>query len=164
MSQRLNYTHQAPEGMAALSRLYAHVAQAGLGPALVELVYLRASQINGCAFCIDDHAGALIRGGMPVEKLALVPVWRDASELFDAREQAALAWTESVTRVAETGVPQADYDAAAAVFDPVELTELTIAIGLINAYNRLAVSFRATPGAVRALRRAHGPDSPAAPS
>ena len=86
---------------------------------------------------------------MPWEKLVLVPVWREAGGLFDDRERAALAWAEAVTRVAETGVPQSDYDAAAGIFDDKELADLTVAIGLMNAYNRLAISFRRPPSAAR---------------
>ncbi len=79
----------------------------------------------------------------------LVPVWREAASLFDARESAALAWAETVTRVAETAIPEADYQSAAAVFNPKELADLTIAIGLMNAYNRLAIGFRTSPYAAR---------------
>ena len=84
---------------------------------LIDLVYLRVSQINGCAFCIDMHSRDLLKAGLPVDKLVLVPVWRDAGDVFSRRERAALAWAETVTRVAETGVPDADYDAAAAEFN-----------------------------------------------
>ena len=121
--------------------------QSGLPTALVHLVYLRVSLINGCAFCIDMHSRDLIKGGMTVEKLVLVPAWREAGKLFDDKERAALAWAESVTNVSTTGVPDADYDAAKAVFSDTELADLTIAIGLMNTYNRLAISFRATPAA-----------------
>jgi alkylhydroperoxidase family enzyme len=95
------------------------------------------------------HSRELLSDGMPWEKLVLVPVWREAGSLFDDRERAALAWAETVTRVAETGVPQSDYDAAADVFDAKELADLTVAIGLMNAYNRLAISFRRPPSAAR---------------
>jgi alkylhydroperoxidase family enzyme len=94
------------------------------------------------------HSRDLLKIGLSVEKLVLVPAWREAGALFDPEERAALAWAESVTRVSETGVPEADYEAAAAVFDGKQLADLTIAIGLMNAYNRLAISFRATPAAV----------------
>jgi alkylhydroperoxidase family enzyme len=84
---------------------------------------------------------------MAVEKLVLVPAWREGGKLFDDKERAALAWAESVTNVSTTGVPDADYQAAAAQFSETELADLTIAIGLMNAYNRMAISFRATPAA-----------------
>jgi len=147
MTQRMDYNATTPAGMKALGGVYGHVLQSGLPKTLVDLVYLRVSQINGCAFCIDMHSRDLLKDGVKVEKLVLVPAWREAGALFDATERAALAWAESVTRVAETGVPDGDYAAAAAVFDPKQLADLTIAIGLMNAYNRMAISFRATPAA-----------------
>ncbi len=149
MTQRIDYTTVAPAGVKALGGVYGYVSQAGLPARLVDLVYLRVSQINGCAYCLDMHSRDLLKGGLSPEKLALVQVWREATELFDAREQAALAWAETVTRVAETTVPDQDFQAAAAVFNEKELVDLTIAIGLMNTYNRLAISFRATPQAVK---------------
>src|SRR6185436_17067842 len=116
---------------------------------LVDLVYLRVSQINGCAYCIHMHSRDLLKSGVAVDKLVLVPVWRDAGEIFSARERHALAWTETVTRVAETGVPDADYEAAASEFSDKELADLTYAIGLMNAYNRLSISFRVLPAAAK---------------
>jgi len=150
MSQRLDYNQLAPAGMKALGAVYGYVAQSGLSPVLVDLVYLRVSQINNCAFCLDMHTRDLLKRGVPVEKLALLQAWREAGDLFDAREQAALAWAESVTRVADTAVPDSDFEAARDVFEERELVDLTIAIGLMNTYNRMAISFRATPEAVRA--------------
>ena len=149
MTQRMDYTAATPAGMKALGGVYGHVLQSGLPKALVDLVYLRVSQINGCAYCIDMHSRDLLKEGMTVEKLVLVPVWREAGALFDDTERAALAWAETVTRVAETHVPDADYEAAAAMFDRKQLADLTIAIGLMNAYNRLAISFRAAPAAAK---------------
>jgi AhpD family alkylhydroperoxidase len=150
MTERMNYYATSPAGMKALGGVYEHVLRSGLPKALVDLVCLRASQINGCAYCIDMHSRDLLKAGVAVEKLVLVPVWREAGALFDGAERAALAWTETVTRVAETGVPDAEYEAAAAVFDPGQLAELTIAIGMINVYNRMAISFRTTPAAAAA--------------
>jgi hypothetical protein len=99
---------------------------------------------------LHRHAFArAVEGGYKVEKLVLVPAWREGGALFDDTERAALAWAETVTRVAETGVPDAEYEAAAAVFDRKQLVDLTIAIGLVNAYNRMAISFRATPEAAK---------------
>jgi AhpD family alkylhydroperoxidase len=109
---------------------------------LVDLVFLRASQINGCAYCIDFHLRDLLKGGMAVDKLVLVSAWREGGALFDDRERAALAWAETMTRFAETGVSADDYEAAASVFDKKELADLTTAIGLINAYSRLAINFQ----------------------
>ncbi|WP_322012864.1 carboxymuconolactone decarboxylase family protein [Paraburkholderia sp. J12] len=148
MSKRFDYNQIAPAGAKALGGVYGYVSQSGLSPVLVELVYLRVSQINNCAYCLDMHTRDLLKKGVKVEKLALVQAWEEAGNLFDQRERVALAWAESVTRVAQTGVPDAAYEAARAVFDEKELVDLTIAIGLMNAYNRMAISFRSTPQAV----------------
>jgi AhpD family alkylhydroperoxidase len=147
MGQRLDYTQIAPAGIKALGGVYGYVMQSGLLAALVELVYLRVSQINNCAYCLDMHTRDLLKKGQKVEKLALVQAWAEAGNLFDERERAALAWAEMVTRVAETGVPDEAYEAARTVFEERELVDLTIAIGLMNAYNRMAISFRNPPQA-----------------
>ncbi len=149
MSHRLDHNAAAPAGMKALGGLYGYILQSGLPTRLVDLVYLRTSLINGCAYCIDMHARDLLKGGLPIETLVLVPAWREAGALFDDRERAALAWAETVTRVADTAVPDADYDAARAVFGEKELADLTLAIGLMNVYNRMAISFRAVPQAAK---------------
>lgn len=148
MSKRLDYNQIAPAGAKALGGVYGYVMQSGLAPVLVDLVYLRVSQINNCAYCLDMHTRDLLKKGVKVEKLALVQAWREGGPLFDARERAALAWAESVTLVAQTGVPDAAYEEARAVFEERELVDLTIAIGLMNTYNRMAISFRSTPQAV----------------
>ena len=148
MSQYLDYTQIAPAGVKVLGGVYGYVMQSSLPAALVELVYLRVSQINNCAYCLDMHTRDLLKKGQKIEKLALVQAWAEAGNLFDERERAALAWAETVTRVAETGVPDEAYQAARAVFEERELVDLTIAIGLTNAYNRMAISFRNTPQAV----------------
>jgi AhpD family alkylhydroperoxidase len=148
MSKRLDYTKIAPAGVKALGGVYGYVMQSDLSPVLVDLVYLRISQINNCAYCLDMHTRDLLKKGVKIEKLALVQAWREAGHLFDDRERAALAWAESVTLVAETGVPDASYEAARTVFNERELVDLTIAISLMNTYNRMAISFRNTPQAV----------------
>jgi AhpD family alkylhydroperoxidase len=147
MTERLNYAAIAPAGVKALGGVYGYIMQSGLPGQLVNLVYLRVSLINGCAYCIDMHSRDLIKGGLAIEKLVLVPGWREAGDLFDTRERAALAWAETVTRVADTTIPGAEFQAASAVFSEKELTDLTIAIGLMNAYNRLAIGFRTPPAA-----------------
>lgn len=147
MTVRIDYNQVAPGAAAALGGVYGYVAKSGLPAELVELMYLRISQINNCAFCLDMHTRDLLKRGVKVEKLALVQAWAEAGQLFDARERAALAWAESVTRVAHTGVPDADYAAARTVFGEKELVDLTVAISLMNAYNRMAISFRNTPKA-----------------
>jgi AhpD family alkylhydroperoxidase len=147
VSNRLNYAKASPEGFKALGGVYAFVQKSGLPKQLVDLAYLRVSQINGCAYCIDMHSRDLLKSGLAVDKLVLVPVWRDAGEVFSIRERAALAWAETVTRVADTGVPDSDYEAAATEFNDKELADLTYAIGLMNVFNRLGVSFRTRPAA-----------------
>ncbi|EKS9912258.1 carboxymuconolactone decarboxylase family protein [Burkholderia multivorans] len=148
MSKRLDYNQIAPAGAKALGGVYGYVMQSGLSPVLVDLVYLRVSQINNCAYCLDMHTRDLLKKGVKVEKLALVQAWREAGNLFDERERAALAWAESVTLVATTGVPDDAFEAARAVFSERELVDLTIAASLMNTYNRMAISFRNTPQAV----------------
>jgi AhpD family alkylhydroperoxidase len=147
----MDYNAAAPAGMKTLGGVYGYVLQSGLPKSLIYLVYLRVSQINGCAYCIDMHSRDLLNDGLAVEKLVLVPAWRESGAMFDTTERAALAWAETVTRVAQTGVPNADYEAAAAVFNEKELADLTIAIGLMNSYNRLAISFRVPPAATKRL-------------
>lgn len=147
MTMRIDYNQVAPGAAAALAGVYGYVMKSGLAPALVELVYLRVSQINNCAYCLDMHTRDLLKQGVAVEKLALLQAWREAGGLSDARERAALAWAESVTQVAQTGVPDQDYQDARVVFGEKELVDLTVAIGLMNAYNRMAIGFRNTPKA-----------------
>jgi AhpD family alkylhydroperoxidase len=148
MSNRLDYAKASPEGFKALGGVYVAIQKSGLPKQLVDLVYLRVSQINGCAYCIDMHSRDLLKSDLAVDKLVLVPAWREGGELFSKRERAALAFAETVTRVAETGVPDADYEAAAAEFSDKELADLVYAIGLMNAFNRLGITFRSTPAAV----------------
>ena len=151
MSKRLDYNHVAPAGAKAFGGVYGYVMQSELPATLVNLAYLRVSQINNCAYCLDMHTRDLLKSGQKIEKLALVQAWAEAGDLFDERERAALAWAETVTRVADTGVPDQAYKAARAVFKERELVDLTIAISLMNAYNRMAISFRNTPQAAIGL-------------
>jgi AhpD family alkylhydroperoxidase len=151
MPPRIDYEAVAPAGAQALGGVYSYVVQSGLPKELLDLVYLRVSQINGCAY-VDMYSRDLLKAGVMIEKVALLPAWREGGPLFDEAERAALAWAEKVTRIAEMGAPDAEYEDAAAVFDQKELADLTIAIGLINAYNRMAISF-GTPRA--AAKRKH---------
>jgi AhpD family alkylhydroperoxidase len=148
MPQRMNYNAVAPAGMKALGSVYGYVHQSGLPSRLIDLVYLRVSQINGCAYCIDAHSRDLLKAGLTVEHLVLVAAWPEAGTIFSEQENAALAWAEAVTRLGERGVADSAYEAAAAAFDGKQLADLTIAISLMNAYNRIAISFRATPQAI----------------
>lgn len=147
MSKRIDYAKASPEGYKAFGAVHVYLQKCGLPKELVDLVYLRVSQINGCAYCIDMHSRDLLKLGVPVDKLVLTPVWREAGDVFSIRERTALAWAETVTRVAESHVPDADYEAAAAEFSDKELADLTYAIGLMNAFNRLGVAFRVPPAA-----------------
>jgi AhpD family alkylhydroperoxidase len=146
VSQRLDNQALAPDGMRALGGVYQYVAsKTGLPHDLVNLVYLRVSQINGCAYCIASHSHDLLKAGVAQDKLLMLTAWRETPALYSDEERAALAWAESVTLVAQTHVPDADYEAAAAHFTPKQLVDLTMAVGLINVYNRLGVGFRRVP-------------------
>jgi len=145
---RLDYIKASPGGVKAFGGVHGYVVESGLEDVLIDLVYLRVSQINGCAYCLDKHSRDLIKKNVTPAKLALVQAWREAEPMFSDREKAALAWAESVTLVADTHVPDDDFKAVAAVFSEKELADLTMAISLMNAYNRLAISFRRTPDSV----------------
>lgn len=148
MIQRIDPAKAAPKGYQSLHPTLAYLQDCSLPIALIDLVYLRVSQINGCAYCIDKHSADLIKRGMPVSKLLLVPVWHEAEALFSEQERAALAWSESLTRLEQTGAPDAAYAQVAAVFNERELADLSYAIAFMNAANRLGVGFRMTPAAV----------------
>ncbi|WP_347260909.1 carboxymuconolactone decarboxylase family protein [Rudaea sp.] len=150
MPQRLDFQQILPAGARALGAVYMLAQHSGLAQTLIDLVYLRASQVNGCAYCIDMHSRDLIKAGVPMEKILLLPVWHEIDGVFDARERAALQWTEAVTRVAESGVPEAAFAQVSSQFDEKSIADLTLAIGLINVYNRLAIAFRRTPESVAA--------------
>jgi AhpD family alkylhydroperoxidase len=152
MNQRFNYAEAAPGGQQAFRGVSAYLKTCSLPEELIDLVFLRVSQINGCAFCIDKHTRDLLKLGVAQEKVTLVPVWREAGALFSAREQAAFVWAESLTNVAQTGIPDADFAAASAPFSETELSDLTYAIALMNALNRMAISARLPPLAVARLR------------
>ena len=141
MSARMNIPRLAPDLYRAVSALDAAVTQSGLDSRLLHLVKLRASQINGCAYCVDLHVKEALADGLDPQLLHLVSVWHE-SPLFDARDRAALDWTESVTLLAATGVPDAVHAQARAVFTEAEVARLTVAIGTINLWNRIAVSSR----------------------
>jgi len=145
---RLDYIKASPGGVKAFGGVHGYVVESGLEDVLIDLVYLRVSQINGCAYCLDKHTRDLIKKNVTPAKLALVQAWREAEPMFSDREKAALAWAESVTLVTDTHVPDDAFDAVAAVFSENKLADLTMAISLINAYNRLAISFRRTPDSV----------------
>jgi AhpD family alkylhydroperoxidase len=145
MTERLNYLAASPRGMQAFGGVHLYIEKGELPSTLINLVYLRVSQINGCSYCISTHSRDLMKEGVPVQKLLLLQVWRESGGLFSDRERAALQWSEALARVAETHAPDADYQAARAQFSDKELADLTYAIGLINAYNRIAIGFGQGP-------------------
>jgi AhpD family alkylhydroperoxidase len=142
---RLDIRRAAPKGVAAMLNVHQYLSNCGLEPALLDIVYLRASQINGCAYCTDMHWKDARAAGVDEQKLSLVPAWREAP-FFTERERAALAWTESVTLLASTRVPDEDFAQVREQFSDAEIANLTLAIGVINTWNRLNVSFRTPAG------------------
>ena len=148
MSKRLEVFKFAPEAYKGFAAVKNYVQTSSLPAELVELVYLRVSLINGCAYCIDMHTRDLLAHDVKTDKIALVPVWQEAAALFSEKERAALAWAETVTRIAETNAPDADYQKALAVLGEQELADLTVAIALMNAFNRFGVSLRMQPAAL----------------
>jgi AhpD family alkylhydroperoxidase len=144
METRLEFGKVAPEAYEAMRAFSGYTATAGLPAALVELVEIRASQLNGCAFCLQMHTRAAREKGVSEAKLALLPAWREAP-VYDARERAALAWTEAVTMVAADHVPDDVYAVARAAFSEEELVKLTLIVTIINSWNRLMVAFRVPP-------------------
>jgi AhpD family alkylhydroperoxidase len=141
--QRLNYAAVSPEGYKAFGAVSQYVAKS-VDEKLLHLVYLRVSQINGCAYCVDLHSRDAAKVGEDPRRLYSVITWREAP-FFSAKERAAFAWAESLTLVAQTAAPDADYDAVREHFNDKELADLTYAIALMNAFNRLGVGFRMTP-------------------
>jgi AhpD family alkylhydroperoxidase len=153
MTPRLNNAHKfAPDAIKAMTALETSIKDSGIEHSLLHLVKLRASQINGCAFCIHMHTTDARKLGETEMRLYMLNAWRE-SPLYSERERAALAWTESLTRLAETGAPDADYEVFKAAFNEKEQVYLTMLIGSINVWNRLQVGFRAAHP-VEALRAA----------
>lgn len=148
MTARLDIFTLSPQAYKGLGIAKNALQESSLPQELLELVYLRVSQINGCAFCIDMHSRDLLSHGVGVDKVVLVPVWQEAGALFTDKERAALAWAETLTRVAETNAPDADYQNAAAVLGQKELADLTMAVALMNAFNRIGVGMRLVPAAL----------------
>ena len=152
MEARMNFRKASPQGAKALSELHGFVHRCGLEHTLLELVKLRASQINGCAHCIDMHTKELRAAGESEQRLYLLNAWRE-SPFYSARERAALAWTEALTLITQGHVPDAVYEQARDAFDEQELANLTLAIVAINGANRLNIAFRTVPGSYRAAPR-----------
>jgi len=145
MQERIAFDKAAPEGVKAMWAMENYVRRCGLEPSLLELVKFRASQINGCAYCIDMHTKDARAHGETEQRLYALSAWRE-TPFFTDRERAALAWTEAVTEVSHSHVPDEIYDLARRYFEEKELVDLTLAIVAINGWNRLAISFRKVPG------------------
>ena len=143
--RRLNHAAASPKALQAMLQLSGHPRKAGLKGDLIELVSLRASQINGCAFCIDMHTKELRAAGASEQKLYLLSVWRETS-LYSPRERAALGWTEALTRLGEEGVADETYETALAEFGEAGLVDLTVTVIAINGWNRLNIAFGAEAG------------------
>ena len=142
MKPRMNFYQAAPDTIKALVALENQIQGSGLEKSLIELVKTRASQINGCAYCINMHTEDARKQGETEQRLYLLNAWRE-SPLYTDRERAALAWTEALTLIAETHAPDDVYADVRAHFNEAETVNLTMLIGTINAWNRLAIAFRA---------------------
>lgn len=145
VAARVDYGSIASEGIQAMRQLENYVHGCGLELDLLELVKFRASQINGCAFCIDMHTKDARAAGETEQRLYALTAWRE-TPFFTVRERAALAWTEAVTQVSTSGVPDDVYEQARQHFEEKELVDLTLAVVAINGWNRMAISFRKIPG------------------
>lgn len=145
MEQRIDYATAAPEALRTMLAMERYVRGSGLEHALLHLVKLRASQINGCAYCVDMHSKDARAGGESEQRLYALSVWRE-TPFFTERERAALAWTEALTRVGDGGVPDDLFDLAREHFSEKELVDLTMAVVAINGWNRIAIPFRTPVG------------------
>ena len=143
-AKRINYLESAPQAMKAMMGLEEAASQSVLPVSLRELVRIRASQINGCAYCIDMHTTDALKDGETPRRLMAISAWEE-TPFFDARERAALLWTETLTLVAEKHAPDAIYEEVAAQFNEQELSELTFVIAAINAWNRFGIGFAMQP-------------------
>jgi AhpD family alkylhydroperoxidase len=145
MEQRINGFKKGQGAMKALLGVGAYLAKSPLEKELLQLIDFRVSQINGCAYCLDMHSKDLRAGGETEQRLYMLPAWRE-TPLYTDRERAALAWAEAVTLVTEGHVPDDVYEQARAQFSEEELVDLTLAITTVNAWNRVNIAFRTTPG------------------
>ena len=151
MEARMNYAKAAPGAMKAMSALESYLANCGLEPGLKELVKLRASQLNGCAYCVDMHSLDARALGEAEQRLYALPVWPE-TPFFSEREQAALLWTEKLTLISHDHVPDAVYEQVRPHFSDEELANLTLVIATINAWNRFGISFRDVPGEYKSTK------------
>ncbi|MDE2364925.1 MAG: carboxymuconolactone decarboxylase family protein [Hyphomicrobiales bacterium] len=149
MSGRLNYATAAPEVRTIMLDFWQKVENLDLEPKLLHLIYLRASQLNGCAFCVDMHAKDMRAAGESEQKVYMTSAWREAGKLYSPRERAALAWTEAVTLLPNREVSDEVYAEALTQFSESELAKLTLAVVEINCWNRLNVAFRTPAGSYK---------------
>jgi AhpD family alkylhydroperoxidase len=153
MQPRIDYRKYAQEPIQHLYALEKYISECGLDPKLVHLLKMRASQINGCAYCLDMHSIDARAEGETEQRLYTLEAWAE-TPFFNDRERAALAWIESVTRVAETHVPDAVYDELKRQFSEKEIVDLTLVAAMINLWNRIAIPLRARPGHYRPAKKA----------
>jgi AhpD family alkylhydroperoxidase len=140
-AQRMNYRAAAPATYEAIANAEAYIRKCGLEHSLIELVKMRASQLNHCAYCLDRHSKDAREHGETEQRLYLLNAWEEAS-CYTPRERAALGWTDALTLLPSTGAPDADYEALKGHFTEKEIVDLTVLIGLINLWNRIGVGFR----------------------
>ena len=152
LEPRIEYAKVAPGAASAMAGLERYVRTSGLERSLLELVKVRASQINGCAYCLDMHTKDARAAGESEQRLYVLSAWRE-TPFYSERERAALAWAEAVTLVGETHVPDEVYEEARQQFNEVELVNLTMAVVTINAWNRLSIAFRTVPGTYQPRQR-----------
>jgi AhpD family alkylhydroperoxidase len=145
MEPRIDYRTFVPQPLASLREVEKYLAGSGLEHKLLHLIKMRASQINGCAYCLDMHSLDARAVGETEQRLYALDAWAE-TPFFSGRERAALAWTEAVTLVSQTHVPDHVYEEAKKHFSEQEIVDLTLAVGMINLWNRLAISTRAVPG------------------
>ena len=145
MQPRIDYRRHAQGALKAVLDLEKYIAESGLEPKLIHLVKMRASQVNGCAYCLDMHSIDARTEGETEQRLYTLDAWRE-TPFFTDRERAALAWTEAVTLIAQTHAPQEVYEELKKYFTEKEIVDLTFVVGTINLWNRLAISMRAVPG------------------
>ncbi len=154
MQEHIIYAKVAPSGVQAINNLEDYVKQSGLETSLIELVRLRSSQINGCAYCIDMHTKDAREEGESEQRLYGLSAWRE-SPFYTEREKAALAWTEAITKISDRQIPDDVYERATKQFSQKELVDLTLAVIAINSWNRLSIPFHTPPGS-------YHPNSPVA--
>jgi len=145
MAERLNYANAFPEGLSAMLNMEKVIRTSGLEPRLLELIKIRTSQINGCAYCLDMHTKDARAGGETEQRIYTLPAWRE-TPFFTPRERAALSWAEALTNIQQGYAPDAVFEEVRKEFSEAEVVKLTLAVTQINSWNRIAIAFRAEPG------------------